>query len=158
MISDRTLTTTEEARQLLALKSGDDSFNNAIAILRSQFNVIQSRYQFMITLCALAMTITGFSGPRIAASNAFSRYSMAIGLIFVLLTTVLMLVSSLKLKWVTQMAGDSANPQATVEAILRYRDQKTRMLGTKLVLLAIGLIFYVSSVVYYFLDYTHAAM
>ncbi len=146
-----TLTTEEEARQLLALKKGEDSFNNAIAMLRAQFAVIQSRYQFMITLCALAMTITGFSGPKIAASNEFSRYTMAIGLVFVLATTLLMLLSSLKLKWVTQMGGD--NPQDTIEGILRYRDLKTKMLGIKMILLAIGLSFYVSSVVYYFLAY-----
>lgn len=150
-IPPRTLTTAEEARQLLALKSGEDSFSYALSIVRGQFAVIQSRYQFLITLCALALTITGFSGPKIAASNDFSRYAMAIGIVFVLATTLLLLGSSLKLQWVTQMGG--ANPQETIEGILRYRDLKSRLFGVKLTLLAIGLSFYVASVVYYFIAY-----
>ena len=146
----RQLSTEEEARQLLSQKPESEAFSYALAIVRGQFAVIQSRYQFLITLSALALTITGFSGPKIAASNNFSRYCMAIGLLFVLLTTILMLGSSLQLKWVTQIGGE--NPQKTIEAILRYRDKKTKLFAVKLVLLAIGLSFYVASVVYYFLE------
>jgi hypothetical protein len=145
----RQLSTEEEARLLLSQKPGNDSFSYALGIVQGQFAVIQSRFQFLITLSALALTITGFSGPKIAASNDFSRYTMAIGLVFVLLTTLLLL-GSLQLKWVTQISGET--PQKSIEAMLRSRDHKTQLFGIKLILLAIGLSFYVVSVVYYFLS------
>jgi hypothetical protein len=72
---------------------------------------------------------------------------MATGLTFVLAGTILLLVQTLTLRWVTQFRCES--PKETVEAILHYRNSKTRAYGLALVVLVVGLAFYVTSVIAY---------
>ena len=112
-----------------------------------QFDVIQTRTQSVIALATLAQTITGFSGPRIAASGALSRYTMILGLFWVLLAILIALLGALRIRWLTQISGPTH--EATLIAMIAYRDQKTRRFRQSLVCLAVGLSFYVASVVAY---------
>ena len=136
----------EEARNLLELQ-GDVSASQAV--ITRQFDVIQTRTQALIGLATLALTITGFSGPRIAASSPFSRYAMVLGLAWVLLSILIALVGALRIRWLTQIRADT--PEATLTAMIHYRDRKTRRFRQALTCLAVGLTFYVSSVVAYML-------
>ena len=130
-----------------ALHNHNGDLTSVLTMLSSQFQVIQSRSQMLLTLSTLALTITGFSGPRIAASGVIARWCMTAGLVFVLLGTILLLIQTLSLRWVTQFRSES--PHATVEAIINYRNQKTRAYGLSMLVIVVGLTFYVTSVMFY---------
>ena len=97
----------------------------------------------------LALTITWFSGPKIVQTSLFARYSMVLGIIFVLAAMLILLVGGLRIRWVTQMIGDT--PRATLSSIILYRNRKTCLYFVELSLLVIGLTGYVASVVTYLL-------
>lgn len=136
-----------EARQLLAVQ-GTRGLQGAIEVLMQQFNVLQTRAQIMLTITTLALTITGFSGPKIAASGVFARTAMVVGILSTLASTLMILGGSLRIRWVTQFQGD--NELDLVARVMRYRNRKTRLFFTEICFLVVGLAFYVASVVAYF--------
>jgi len=139
----------EEARHLLAVGGG---LRGALDLLVTQFGVLQTRSQVLLTVSTLALTITGFSGPRIAQSGAFPRLAMAGGLVLVLASMLLIIGGSLRIRWVTQFRAPAGGGDAELVAqILCYRDRKTRLFFAELCLLLGGLAAYVAAVVTYFL-------
>ncbi len=136
----------DEARHLLKISGGAKA---AIDVLMNQFTVLQTRAQLLLTLATLALTITGFSGPRIASAGAFSRNSLAVGLVLVLISVLLILSVGLRVHWVTQFRGET--DEDLLVAIIRYRDAKTRSFAWQLTLLGAGLSAYVAGVASYFL-------
>jgi hypothetical protein len=142
------LTPETEAQKLLE-SQGEHGLKGVISVLMTQFNVLQTRAQMMLTITTLTLTITGFSGPKIAASGMFSRVTMAAGLLSTLASTLLILGGSLRIRWVTQFKGDT--PLEFVTRVLAYRNDKTRLFFVEICLLIIGLAFYVSAVVAYFI-------
>ncbi len=145
----RPLNADEEARQILALFPESQGLSSALDFLRHHFDVIQARSQLLLTLSTLALTITGFSGPKIAQTNDFARYSMALGIVFVLSSMVILLLGGLRIRWTTQFLGGPADE--TLIRIISYRNAKTRLYFVELGLLVIGLSSYVASVVTYLL-------
>lgn len=137
-----------EAQQLLA-QQGERGIQGAIDTLMQQFQVLQTRAQIMLTITTLTLTITGFSGPKIAAAGLFARTSMVLGILLVLASTLLILGGSLRIQWVTQFKAD--DDHALVVSILRYRNAKTKLFFAEICLLVAGLACYVSSVVAYFI-------
>ena len=139
----------EEARHLLAIGGG---LRGALDMLVTQFGVLQTRSQVLLMVSTLALTITGFSGPRIAQSGAFPRLAMAGGLVLVLVSMLLIIGGSLRIRWVTQFRAPEGGADADLVAqILCYRDRKTRLFFVELCLLLGGLAAYVAAVVTYFL-------
>ncbi len=139
----------DEARHLLAVGGG---LRGALDLLVTQFGVLQTRSQVLLTVSTLALTITGFSGPRIAQSGAFPRLAMAGGLVLVLASMLLIIGGSLRIRWVTQFRAPAGGGDAELVAqILCYRDRKTRLFFAELCLLLGGLAAYVAAVVTYFL-------
>ena len=134
----------DEATHILALYDGDMA--RCIDLLSSQFGVLQARSQLLLTLATITLTITGFSGPRIAEASAVSRWGLVAGLILVLLSLVLILVGTLRIRWMSQFVTDV---DSLAEAI-RYRDRKTRAYLVQLSLLVVGLAAYVLAVVAFF--------
>ncbi len=140
----------EEARHVLAVGG---SVKGAHDMLTSQFNVLQTRAQLLLTVATLALTITGFSGPRIAEAGAFQRYAMAGGLALVLSSMLLILGGSLRIKWVTQFRRPTdGDDVALLAQIVCYRERKTRLFFLELCLLLAGLTAYVAAVIGYFLS------
>ena len=92
-----------EAERLLAVH-GSDGLAKVQGILSQQFQVLQSRSQLLLTLATITLTITGFSGPRIADSNPFGGPLMAIGLCFVLLA-----VAMIPLRYAAHSLGESVD-------------------------------------------------
>lgn len=136
-----------EAKNLINIYGGPDALPRCLDVIRHQFDVIQARSHLLLTLATLALTITGFSGPKIAQTNLFARYSIAFGIGFVLLAVIVLLAGGLRIRWITQFAD---NPPAKVLAeIIHYRNQKTRLYMLELSLLVIGLSGYVASVITY---------
>lgn len=141
----RILAPPEEADRLLSWHDGE--LAACLTDLNLQFQVLQTRSQLLLTLATLTLTITGFSGPKIAQTNALARYSIALGLVFVLISTILVLIGTLRIQWMTQVEAET--PRATLVAILTYRNQKSALYRVELLLLVIGLACYVTSVVTY---------
>ncbi len=137
-----------EAKQLLGEQS-EGGLKGATSILMQQFHVLQTRAQMMLTITTLTLTITGFSGPKIAASGIFAKSAMVAGILSTLASTLLILGGSLRIRWVTQFQGD--DDLDLVTRVVRYRNSKTRLFFTEICLLVTGLTFYVASVVAYFL-------
>jgi hypothetical protein len=119
--------------------------SNAMDALSRTFAAIIQRTQLQLTLATLALTITGFSGPKIAASNNFSRYTLGIGLVLSLFSILVALRGVMHIRWLTQFTGES--DEITFLRIIEYRDMKTKLFKQGLLLLVAGLAFYVSSVV-----------
>ncbi len=139
----------DESRHLLILGGG---LQGALNLLLQQFNVLQTRAQLLLTVATLALTITGFSGPRIAAAGAFQRYAMAGGLAFVLASMLFIIGGSLRIRWVTQFRAPAGGDDASLLAqIVCYRERKTRFFFVELCLLLTGLTAYVAAVITYFL-------
>jgi hypothetical protein len=139
----------EEARHLLAVGAGLDG---ALRLLMAQFSVLQTRSQLLLTVSTLALTITGFSGPRIAAAGDFQRYALAAGLALVLASMLLILGGSLRIRWVTQFRRPEGGDDAALLAqIVCYRDRKTRLFFIEVCLLLAGLTAYVAAIIGYFL-------
>jgi len=63
---------------------GADDYAKLFAVVKDSFSLIQTRAQMLLGLATICMTITGFSGPRMAASNPYSRFFIGFGLSFVL--------------------------------------------------------------------------
>lgn len=140
------MTPDEEARMLLGRFSTMPACQQVIT---HQFDVLQARTHMMLTLATLTLTITGFSGPKIAASNLMSRYSMVLGLIFVLGAVVVTLVGTLRIRWLTQIG--QSDDRLALREMIAHRNRKTRLFLVELSLLVIGLTCYVFSVVTYML-------
>lgn len=145
-MSDESNAQFTEARDLLRIAGG---IKPALDVLVSQFNVLQVRAQLLLTLATLALTITGFSGPRIASAGAFSRNALAAGLILVLISVLLILSTGLRIRWVTQFRAET--DEHLLVSIINYRDAKTRGFFWQLGLLGAGLTAYVAGVASYFL-------
>ena len=147
MNTEKVINPDEEAAYLLGLYDG--KLSSCLEFLKQHFNVIQARSQLLLTICTLALTITGFSGPQIVQTNLFARYTMVLGIVFVLATMVTLLLGGLRIRWVTQMVADT--PQETLSSIILYRNRKARLYFVELSLLVIGLTSYVASVVTFLL-------
>lgn len=139
----------EEAAHMLELHGGSDRLGACLQTLSSQFMVIQGRSQLLLTLATIMLTITGFSGPRIADSGQFARYGLSIGLVFVL-GAVIVILMTLRIRWLTQFQGE--DPESTLIRILEYRNGKSRWFTINLILLVVGLTCYVAAVIAYLLS------
>lgn len=122
---------------------GEGTFGRALETVRSQFNVIQSRTQLLLTLCTITLTITGFSGPRIAESSLLARVALGIGLALTLAATVVLLCT-LRIRWLTTFIA--GGPADSLAMAIAYRNDKTRWYTLELVLLLLGLAAYVGAV------------
>jgi hypothetical protein len=138
----------EEADILLAQQGGPERLGDCIRVISAQFVVIQTRTQVLLTLATITMTVTGFSGPKIASTGLFARIAMASGLLLVL-AAVTILLTTLRIRFLTQFRGGDARD--TLTQIIAYRNRKARMYLSHLFLLVAGLACYVMAVVDYLL-------
>lgn len=133
-----------EARRLLALHQDDAA--RTYDVVRTQFLVLQQRSQLLLTLATITLTITGFSGPKMVQSGSFTRIAMCLGLALVL-AAVLVLLSGLRVKWLSQF--DAGTAEATLAEAIAYRDRKTLQFQAEIVLLGLGIASYVAAVIAY---------
>lgn len=136
-----------EARRLLQLHQG--ALDKSLAHVEAHLGVLQTRSQFLLTIGTLALTITGFSGPKIAEASRASAIGLSCGLILVLSGLVLMLLGSLRIRWLSHLVSDDA--EQTLSAAVAWRDRKARLFNVQLLLLVCGLTSYVLALVWYFL-------
>jgi hypothetical protein len=141
------LTPSEEARQML--KDHQDNYPASLKVITEQFTKLQHRSQILLTMATIALTVTGFSGSKIAATGMTPRLLIVTGLAFVLSGIIVLLAQTLTLKWATQIRLSS--DEQTLEAILIHRNKKTHTYSIALLLVVIGLALHVSSVGFYLL-------
>jgi hypothetical protein len=142
---NRKLTPEEELAYLKELYAG--SHEKILAWVTNAYDVLQNRSSLLLSLVAVVLTITGFSGPTIAASGRFSRVCIGYGLTFVLISAVLILAGPLQLRWATQWRADSLD--ASLVNLIRRRNARTRKYHLAFALLVVGLTGYVGSVIGY---------
>ncbi|MCP4202340.1 MAG: hypothetical protein GY769_10440 [bacterium] len=137
-----------EAELLYLLEiHGKKNYSKVFDVLVKQFDVLQSRAQLLLGLVTISLTITGFSGPKIAASSTFSKVSISYGLAFILVSAVLMLMGPLQLRWGTHRCKDTIS-DSLIHLIIR-RNERTRKYHVASALLIVGLTGYVGSVIGY---------
>lgn len=145
---------TEAQRLLDCYGNGPDALGKGMERLTWQFSIMQGRSQLLLTLGTITLTITGFSGPRIADSGPLARLGLCVGLFLVLLA-MLVLLANLRIRWLSEfLTGD---PQRDLTAMIRYRNGKTKSYLAQITLLGTGLIFYVGAVILFLITGAESA-
>ena len=139
--------TPEEELQYLLEIHGKDNYSKVFDVVVKQFDVLQSRAQLLLGLVTICLTITGFSGSRIAESGLFSKVSILFGLVFVLASAVMVLLGPLQLRWGTRRCADTMHD--SFRLLIDRRNTRTRMYHLASVFLVVGLTGYVGSVIGY---------
>ncbi len=120
-----------------------NAHDKLFTVLISHYDVLQNRSQMLLSLIAICLTITGFSGPSIAASGPWAQMLLAIGLTFVLSAALLLLMGPLRLRWGTQRRLDTLD--ASLIALIQRRNSRTRKYHVASIVLVIGLAAYIGS-------------
>jgi hypothetical protein len=138
----------KEELEFLKEIHGEDS-GKLFAAMREAFAILQTRSQMLLGLATICLTITGFSGPRIAASNPLSRFFIGFGLFFVLAAVIAVVAGPLRFRWITAWKAGSVDE--TLIKNIERRDSKTRLYGIATFLLLTGLTGYLLSLIFYLL-------
>ncbi|MBU0679273.1 MAG: hypothetical protein KJ626_14320 [Verrucomicrobia bacterium] len=138
--------TPEEELEYLKRIHGDDN-SKLFSLMFECFSVLQNRAQMLLSLIIICLTITGFSGPKIAQSSSFSRLTLGYGLIFVLFSALILLMGPLQLRWGTRYRTGSIDD--SLVALIRRRNSRTMKYYIAGLLLMIGFSGYVGSVIGY---------
>lgn len=133
----------EEARRLVELFG--TSQRELILFLSGQLSVLKTQAQMLMGLSGLVVTVTGFSGHNMVRGGAWSTAAMVTGIVFVLLAVVLTLRVTMRLRWVSQDLDDDL--ELTARIVLRRRNAQQHQLSIAGVFVALGLAFYLGSVV-----------
>ncbi len=147
MIRLRVLAPKEELEYLKEVHGEDRS--KLFSVLIGHFEVLQNRAQMLLSLIAICLTITGFSGPQIAQSGPAARTLLAIGLSFVLGAALILVMGPLQLRWGTQRRADTVDN--SLVALIERRNTRTRKYHVASVVLVIGLAGYMGSLLTYML-------
>ncbi len=139
------MTTNKSEIEAQSLLNYYGDFQKCFDHLTSTFAVIAQRTQMMLSLSTIALTITGFSGPKIASSNTISCYSMILGLILVLSSMLINVWGVLCIHWTSHFI--QKNHIQTLQSIIEYRHLKTSYFVKGSICLVLGLSAYVVSVI-----------
>ncbi|TNF30093.1 MAG: hypothetical protein EP329_14260 [Deltaproteobacteria bacterium] len=132
----------ETARQLVTTFAGEPQ--GLLNFLVSQVSAVRQQAQTMLGLCGLIITVTGFSGPRMAESSSLSAWAMVSGIALTLVGAIISLAVLIQIRWVSdQLDGDLV---ATAARILRRRDSQHRRTTVAGAFVAAGLAAYLLSV------------
>ncbi|MDX2082341.1 MAG: hypothetical protein SFU53_16275 [Terrimicrobiaceae bacterium] len=127
-----------EARAILDLFGGD--FPRAIELVHRQMDVLHSRAQVLTGLAGIVVTVTGFSGRLIAATNRPAQVLVIAGLAVVLVSAFYIVCRVMQIRWVTaELGGD---PVETITRVLIRRDAKTAAIRRGGIILFSGLVLY----------------
>ncbi len=148
-MSHTPLLSPEEELVLLKSVYGENNYKAIFQRLFTSFDVLQTRSQMLLGLTTICLTVTGFSGPQIARSSLFSRFSICAGLALVLLAALVVLAGPLQLRWGTQTRSDSLDH--SVLALIHRRNSRTRKYHFASALLILGISGYVASLLAYLL-------
>ena len=132
----------EEAERLYKLCHED--YLQALSFVEAQLNVVYTRAQVLVGIAGMVITVTGFSGRRIADTSRLAQYFIVIGLAIVLAATVWVFLRVMRISWASSSLSD--DPQASLTALIEYRNRKTISYEIGGKILALGLITYGAAV------------
>lgn len=128
----------------------DPEAEKVLTTLRGAYAVLQTRSQMLLGLATICLTITGFSGPQIAASGVAARSFIVLGVGSVLVTALLLVAGPLQVRWMTQRRG--ASMDATLAELVRRRNVKTRLYHLATGFLVVGFTAYVLALATYLIQ------
>jgi hypothetical protein len=129
-------------RQVLGIEREEALLDRVI----DNFNVLQARSAMLLSLVTLCLTISGFSGHRIAASGPVPAALLSVGLALVVVSAVLLMLGPMQLRWATRRrCGESLDE--LLAALIHLRNKRTRRYHIAVLILILGLSAYVGSVV-----------
>ena len=131
-------TARQEAEQILKLSRGDEQ--RAYDMVERQLSVLVLRTQVMLSLSGIVITVTGFSGRAIAETSNLARWSIASGIMIVLLSAAAAIWGVLRLSWLTQTIDEDALTMLT--RCVEIRNAKSRFLRASLILFIAGFSLY----------------
>ena len=127
-----------EVQTVLKLCRGD--LREVLKIYEQQLNVLQGRAQVLMGLAGVVLTITGFSGQRIAGTSRFAQVCVITGLGVVLLSAICIWKKVLSIRWMTSdLTGE---PEQILFRIIERRDAKTKAYTTGGFILCLGFVIY----------------
>lgn len=112
----------------------------------NHFTILQTRAGLMLSLITICLTISGFSGHRIAETGLVPALLLALGLFLNVLSAGLLFTGPLQLRWATQHACEGGL-EPTLLAMLELRNFRTRRYHLAGVVLIGGLTCYMASVI-----------
>ncbi|HPF99089.1 MAG TPA: hypothetical protein PLE77_03410 [Kiritimatiellia bacterium] len=119
-------------------------------LLTDSLNILHNRSQMLLSLIAICLTITGFSGPSIAAVGPAERLFLGLGLTFVLASALIILVGPLQIRWATEERAEDLNQALT--RLIERRNQRTRRYHLATFCLIVGLSGYVAALLAFLLQ------
>lgn len=124
----------------MVLKLCSNDLREALKIYDQQLNVLQSRAQVLMSLAGIVLTITGFSGYRIAGSGRFAQICVIVGLAVVLFSAIWVWKKVLNIRWMTSdLHGEN---EEILSRIIDRRNAKTRAYTIGGFILCIGFVIY----------------
>jgi len=114
------------------------------------FMVLQTRAGMLLSLITICLTISGFSGHRIAGSGLLPGLLMSMGLVLAVTAAVLLMMGPLQLRWITRRAC-LEGCESTVIHLLILRNWRTKRYHKAAVVLLVALSCYIASVVLFVL-------
>jgi len=139
------LTPEEEVEFLKEIHGAD--YDKLFGAVRESFALLQTHSQMLLGLATICLTITGFSGPKMAQSNSLSRFFIGFGLCFVLASIIAVVNGPLRLQWMT--AWKAGGLDETLVENIKRRDSKTRLYKIATALLLAGLTGYLLSLIFF---------
>ncbi len=147
MIKLRMLAPKEELEYLKEIHG--EGYSRLFSVLIGHFEVLQNRAQMLLSLIAICLTITGFSGPQIAKSGVAAQSLLGFGLSFVLLAALILVMGPLQMRWGTQRRADTVDN--SLVALIERRNARTRKYHVASVVLVVGLAGYMGSLLTFIL-------
>jgi hypothetical protein len=124
---------------------GPDALPDIMLMLERQFTVLHNRSQVLLALGGIIISTTGISGRNIASTGVWAQGLVIGGLSCVLLSSAVVCWGVLHLRWLSMQNGPATREWLITS--LTYRDHKTNKLRVGLIIMLIGIAFYVAAVI-----------
>lgn len=131
-----------EAERILALVRQDNL--EAVKLMERQLFMIFNRAQVLASMAGAVITVTGFSGRLIAGTSRLGQWFLVTGLALVIFSAVYVFLKVMRVTWISTQFEDDFH--ASLVALIRLRNRKTRAYMFGGLLLLVGLLLYGFSV------------
>jgi hypothetical protein len=136
------MTPANEARRILEIHKNDDA--SALAVLERQLGVINTRADVIMSLAGITITVTGFSGRLIAATDRLAQVCIVSALVFVIASVAWVFLTVGPICWITSdLEGDTLS---ALVRIIERRNRRTRAYMIGGVILCIGIALYAAAI------------
>ncbi len=136
---------TKEELELLKELYADPERRFIYEQIKDSYNTLHSRSQLLLSLATICLTITGFSGPKIAESGYWAGWMLIFGLSLVLISAFFVLLGPLSVRWLTSFKAES--DAGTLRVLMARRDLKSTLYRCAIYTLTGGMTLYAASLI-----------